>query len=95
VGRRTIWQSALGGLTVEKIDIVEEWKDKARVEQTRSNLLRVLRKRFPPELPADLEQVIQQTADLEQLSGWLDSAVEAQSLEAFRAAVRPSSEGNG
>jgi len=72
---------------VEQISIVREWKDSARLEVKRSDLLRVLRKRFPPEIPADLTQTIDQMTDLQELSGWFDAALDAPSLEDFRSLI--------
>lgn len=90
-GHRSVWQPALEGFNVQQLDIVREWKDEARVEVQQNNLLRVLRKRFPPEVPADLAEIIQQTQDLAILSRWFDAALDAPSLEAFRglAQARP------
>ena len=80
---------------MEQIDIVREWKDKARVEgrreAERDKLLKVLRKRFPPEVPPDLAQAVQQTTDLDQLARWFDAALDAPSLDVFRAVVQPCS----
>jgi len=86
-GQGTIWKQALEGFGVEQIDFVREWKDSARLEVKRSDLLRVLRKRFPPEVPADLTQMIDQMTDLQELSGWFDSALDAPSLDAFRSLI--------
>jgi hypothetical protein len=74
-------------LNVEEISIVREWKDEARREVQRDNLLRILAKRFPPGAPTDMAQSIQQTMDLQQLSGWLDAAQDAPSLESFRGSM--------
>jgi hypothetical protein len=83
-------QQSLEGFNVQQLDIVREWKDEARVETRRTDLLHVLRKRFPPEVPADLAEIIQQTQDLAILSRWFDAALDAPSLEAFRGIAQTS-----
>jgi hypothetical protein len=90
-GHRAVWQQALEGFNVRQLEIVREWKDEARVEERQNNLLRVLRKRFPPEVPPDLSQTIQETKDLEVLARWFDTALEVSSLDAFRSIVLPAS----
>ncbi len=92
-GLETIWKQALEGFHVEEISIVREWRDKARAEESRTDLLKVLRKRLAPEGAGDLEQVIQQTTDLGLLRRWFDAALDAPSLEAFRTAIAPPAPG--
>ncbi len=87
-GHQAVWQPALEDWNVERISIVEEWKAKARREEKRTDLLKVLRSRFRTEVPADLKQVIEQEADLEVLSRWFDAALEQPSLEAFRGTIQ-------
>jgi hypothetical protein len=69
--------------------IVREWKAEGRLEGERDSLLRLLRGRFPPEVPADLAQSIAQTTDLEELRRWFDVAMTTPSLDAFRTATTP------
>jgi hypothetical protein len=77
------------GLAEGRAEGLAEGLAKGRAEEKRNALLKVLQLRFQTELPADLAQVIQQTAELEVLSGWFDAALLAPSLEAFASAVRP------
>ena len=57
----------------------EGW-DKGRVQNARETLVRLLRRRFG-EVPEGTIAVIESTADLEKLSGWLDLVVTAETLE--------------
>jgi hypothetical protein len=63
---------------------VLEWETAAATRTKVEVLLRILGKRFPPAVPADMEQVIRNTGDLEQLDRWLDAAATAATLAAFR-----------
>ncbi len=64
--------------------VIREWK----AETQRSSLLKVLRARFQPELPSDLEQRIEQTADLDLLTRWFDAALGTPSLDVFRSVIQ-------
>jgi hypothetical protein len=92
-GHGGIWNPALEAWNVERIPIVEEWKNKARnegrLEERRIALLAVLRTRFAPEVPPDITQAVQQTTDLDTLARWFDAALTASSLDAFRAVIQP------
>jgi hypothetical protein len=94
VGHRSVWQPSLEGFNVRQLEIVREWRDEGcaegRLESLRSSLEKVLRKRYPPDVPSDVAEVIQQTTDPEMLSTWFDAALEAQSLDEFRTAMRSS-----
>ncbi|HKI33149.1 MAG TPA: hypothetical protein VKA46_14960 [Gemmataceae bacterium] len=68
--------------------VIREWKAEARLEEKRAHLLRLLRKRFPPEVPTDLALMIEQTADPEILTRWFDYAATTTTLDAFRNAVQ-------
>lgn len=108
-GHGTIWQKALEGWNVEKIEIVERWKAEARTEgrreghregalQTaRANLLKLLGFRFTSELPTALTELIKKQADPDRLSAWYDAALAAASLEAFQQGITTSQiqPGNG
>jgi hypothetical protein len=43
------------------VEVVLGWKREGLLEAKRGDLLKVLQARFPPEVPADLAQAIQQT----------------------------------
>jgi hypothetical protein len=97
-GHRPIWTQPLEGIVnMWQSQVIREWKDagrqEARLEERRSALVKVLQKRFPPEIPADLTQMIQQSTDPEQLSRWFDAALDAPSLDAVRNVIQPSPTG--
>jgi len=94
-GHGTIWKQALEGFNVEKISIVEEWKDSAQREAYRKSLLVVLKRRFHVEVPPDLSKTIQQTTDSSVLFQWLDEALQTESLEAFRNRILSSEKNSG
>ncbi|HEV3448876.1 MAG TPA: hypothetical protein VG099_29845 [Gemmataceae bacterium] len=81
---RPVWKQALEGWNVEQSAQVLEWETAAAKRTKVEDLLRVLGKRFPPAAPADLEQAIRDTGDLEQLDRLLDAAATAATLAAFR-----------
>ena len=88
-----VWQQALKEWDVEQSQLIAGWRSKARdegrLEAKRDAMLKVLRRHFPPEVPADLTQIIQQQTDLDALERWFDAALTALSLEAFRAQLQP------
>lgn len=85
--------------------VIKEWKDAGRTEgraegraegevegtlrTLRSDVLKALRVRFHVEVPPDLALAIERTADVEVLDRWFETALNATSLEAFRAVVGP------
>jgi hypothetical protein len=77
-------KQALESWNVEQSAQVLEWETAAAKRTKVEDLLRVLGKRFPPAAPADVEQAIRDTGDLEQLDRWLDAAATAATLAAFR-----------
>ncbi len=90
--RGPLWRTALEGWNVRQSQQVLEWQEQARqegrVEGERTMLLRVLERRFRTPVPPDLATAISQTTNPDKLTEWLDLAFTADSLEAFRAAVR-------
>ena len=85
---RAQWKQALEGWNVDVSLQVLEWQAEAAKRATREtkteDLLRVLRKRFPPAIPGDMERAIRGASDIEQLDRWLDEAACASSLAAFK-----------
>src|SRR4029077_20958072 len=77
---RPVWKQALEGWNMEQSMQVLEWQAQAKADY----LLRVLGKRFAPGATPDLEQVIRATNDVDQLDHWLDAALDAATLTAFR-----------
>lgn len=68
--------------------VIREWKTVGSQEAQRSSLLKVLRARFQPELPADVAQRIEQTTDLNILTRWFDAALAVSTLDAFRGVIQ-------
>lgn len=83
VGRETPWTQALEAWNVQKSMFITQWLAEGR----RADILCVLRLRFRAEAPPDLAAAIDAIVDEEELNRWLDAAVTAPSLDAFRAAV--------
>jgi len=86
-GHQPTWEPVLKEWGMEKISIVEEWKDKARVEAKRADIQRVLRARFQMEPPEDVRRVIEAAADLNLLDRWIDAAAVIPTMQAFREAI--------
>jgi hypothetical protein len=84
----TQWKQALEGWNVKVSQQVLEWQNEAKVDTRRADLLRLLEKRGKGPVPSDLVDTIQATADMNLLLLWFDAAAEANSFEAFRAAVQ-------
>jgi hypothetical protein len=99
---RPLWKQALQGWNVEKSLQVLEWQAEAEKRglargQSQAKvaaLLHVLTKRFRA-VPADVERSIRETSDLEQLNRWLDAALDAATLSAFRQKAGLSAQNGG
>ena len=78
------WKQALEGWNVEQSVQVLEWQAQAKAEGKAEDVLHVLRKRLSAALPADVEQTIRGTRDMDQLNRWFDAALSAPTLAAFR-----------
>jgi hypothetical protein len=91
-GRRVEWKQALEGWNMRQSMVITEWQDEAREkgrrEAQRIDLRRVLQTRFFVPVPDDLAAAIETVADSEELARWLDIALTAVSLDAFRAAIQ-------
>lgn len=82
------WKQALEGWNVRVSRQMQEWQNEAVITTRRADLLRVLEKRGKGPVPGDLVEAIQATEDVELLSRWFDAALDANSLDDFRAAVQ-------
>jgi hypothetical protein len=86
----------LEGWNMRESTVINEWIAEGRTEgraegqreAQRADLLRVLRGRFNAPVPDDVTAAIQAASDLDVLGRWLDIAVRADSLDAFRAAIQ-------
>lgn len=102
-GLRPIWKQALEGWNVRQSQQVLEWQAEARIEgrkegraegqleTKRADLLCLIQLKFHEALPSDLVDQIDATTNLEVLTRWFDQAVQANSLDAFRAVVQADS----
>jgi len=68
---------------------VLEWMAEGELKRNVQLLLRLLEKKFPPNLPGDLVTRIQGCTDLQQLTRWFDAAIDATTLDEFRDAMKP------
>ncbi|MGH7170167.1 MAG: hypothetical protein ACRELF_09895 [Gemmataceae bacterium] len=82
-GCRPIWKQGLEDWNVKRSEQVMEWQAEAKADY----VIKVLRLRFGPDLPAEVEQSIRNTADLEKLDRWLEEAVRSRTLNKFRQAL--------
>jgi len=82
-----IWKQTLEGFNVWESQVIREWKTAGRLEEKRNDLLRALRVRLAPEVPADLTHTVEQTTDLDVLTRWFDAALTAPTLDAFRSVM--------
>jgi hypothetical protein len=89
--RRHAWEKALEGWNVTDSQVIQEWiaqgEVMGEVKGQATALLRLLARRFPPGLPAEVAAVIRGATDVAQLQRWFDLAVDADSLETFRRAA--------
>jgi hypothetical protein len=82
------WKQALEGWNVRVSQQVLEWQNEGELKGRRAALLRALEKRGKGPVPSDLAEAIQATEDMDLLSRWFDAALEANTLDDFRAAVK-------
>jgi hypothetical protein len=77
--RRAAWQTALEGISMIESPLIAELLAKTKAD----SLLRVLRKRYR-ELPEELVAALRACTEGGQLDRWLDTALDAPTLEQFR-----------
>jgi hypothetical protein len=88
VGRLAEWRQALEGWNMTESQVVLEWLRAGEVAAKRADVLRLLQLRFAIPVPADITEQVKAASDLNQLSHWFDTAAQAPSLDAFRAAMK-------
>lgn len=74
-------------LNMRESQQVLEWMAMGETRGEIKSLLGVLAVLFPPGAPPELEAAIRATTNPEQLQSWIQLAVKANSLEAFRQAA--------
>jgi hypothetical protein len=69
---------------MERSRVIDAWQ----LEEARRNVLRILETRFPGDLPPDVVQSMSKLKDPAQVPDWIEAAVHARDVEAFRQAVQ-------
>lgn len=91
-GCRGEWERGLEGFEMTESQVVNEWvsrgEAKGRLEERRQNLLRLLEKRFPGAVPAEVAGLIAAQDSLEVLAEWFDAAAGAYTLQQFLDVLR-------
>ena len=93
--RREKWELALEGWNMIECSIMDDWIAKGEAKglakgESRAaveSLLKILKARFG-QLPEDLTTKIQTANKSETLQGWIDLALQSESLVAFRASAQ-------
>jgi len=83
VGRGQEWKRGLEGFDMTESTFVNEWIDKGELRRQRSLLLRLLNRRFPQQLPQQVNDLIRTQESMDLLESWFDAATDAQSFEEF------------
>ncbi len=90
-GWKEAWHRALGDWNVEESQVVNEWIAQGRSQglaaARRDMLLRLVRAKFPGQVPAEVSGAIEAQADADVLSRWYDLALAAASLEQLRSVL--------
>ncbi len=86
------WNRGLEGFEMTESKVVNEWirqgEAKGKLLIQRELLLRLLNKRFPAAVPADVTKLINEQESLELLSHWFDAAAEAFTFQQFLAVLK-------
>jgi hypothetical protein len=81
------WKQALEGWNVRTSQQVREWQAEGALANLRANLLLLLEERFQAPMPRDIASLVQGTQDMNTLLRWFKTAIKANSLDEFRAAI--------
>jgi hypothetical protein len=98
---RRRWREALEGWNMRRSEQVMEWQAEAaartEIRVRQADILRILEVRFRRRPSQKLAEAVQAQTDAAVLQEWLDLAVTADSLQAFRTAIRrpQRQQGNG
>jgi hypothetical protein len=82
------WEKGLEGWEMTESQVVNRWIEKAKLEQARALLLRMLQQRFPGGVSPDVAQTINAQPSLPLLETWFDAATTTASMEDFIAVLR-------
>jgi hypothetical protein len=87
VGRRAAWNQGLEGFDMTESQVVNEWIEEAvnkkELEATRQLLIRLLEKRFPGQVPAEVVGTINTQPSLAMLLDWFDQASQVVGIADF------------
>jgi hypothetical protein len=86
-GRLAAWRQALEGWSMQQSQQVLEWQREAEIRQMQSVILEGINRRFRVDASGDLRESIEGSTDLAQLRQWCNSLFEADTFDAFRAAL--------
>jgi hypothetical protein len=86
------WQKGLEGWMMQESQVINGWirtgEVKGELKNARESILRLVRRRLVDSVPEDLRLAIEGTNDPQVLSRWFDAALDAETLDQFRAAMR-------
>jgi hypothetical protein len=87
------WVKALEGWNVRQSQVAEEVREEGRkkgeIETRRATVLEMLEQRFGSPIPKNVQRVIDSTKSVAKLKRLFSAAISANSLDEFRAALRP------
>jgi hypothetical protein len=83
-----VWEKGLEGWEVPESQVVNRWIEKAQLDTTREDLLRVLRSRFPDCVTDEVADAVNAQPSRAMLHDWMDIAASAASFETFLDALR-------
>jgi hypothetical protein len=78
----------LEGFGVTESQVVNEWISQGKLEQRREDLLRLLERRFPGQIPEEVRRVLEHQDSMPILQDWFDEAAVAGSMDAFHTVLR-------
>jgi hypothetical protein len=91
-GRYAAWENALEGFDMTESKVVNRWieeaANRARLEEARGQLIRILQRRFPALLTDDVLGSINAQPSLDLLHDWTDASLAASFPEEFLGVLR-------
>jgi hypothetical protein len=87
-GRAIVWKRALEGFEMTESQVVKEWMSQGELKNQRQLLLRLLNKRFPGAVPADVSKLINEQESFDLLNHWFDAAASANSFQDFMTVLK-------
>lgn len=87
-GRRIIWKRTLEEFDVTESQVMNEWIEQAELRKEQQLLQRLLHKRFPGAVAADITKLVSEQADPRTLNDWFDAAASAATYDEFLAVLK-------